>query len=195
MEYHVTLDHNCIIDLETGGENTLYLRSLIDKHRAGTLHLRVAAVGASEKQLGGKLATNFSEFQEKLKLAGLQDIEILPPLMRHDVSFYDHCLLGGPGLLEEEKIYEILFPKHAFSFSEFVTKHGEDPAKGMVTAVALSWRNKICDTQTMWCHIYHKGNIFVTSDEDFLSDSKKPVLEALGAGEILTPKQAAERFL
>lgn len=189
----ITLDHNCIIDLETNSENAPYLRKLINKHRARALHLRVAAVGASEKQLGGKLATNFSEFKEKLKMADLHDVEILPPILRLDISFCDYCLLGGPELLNEQKIYEILFPKHAFSFSEFVTEHGEDPAKGMITPAALSWRNKICDVQTMWCHIHHKGNIFVTSDNDF--HSKKIALEDLGAGEILTPEQAAERFL
>src|SRR5207245_11565393 len=53
------------------------------------------------------------------------------------------------------------------------------------------WRNAKCDTQALWSHVYHKRDVFVTRDANFLKKTKLPGLAALGAGQILVPRDAA----
>jgi hypothetical protein len=57
-----TLDHNCVIDIENGGERALPLRTLIAAHRGGRAMVRLVAVGASERILGGGTIANYGDF-------------------------------------------------------------------------------------------------------------------------------------
>jgi hypothetical protein len=50
-----------------------------------------------------------------------------------------------------------------------------------------TWRNHKCDVLAMWCHIHYGGDVFVTTDRNFMKASKQQRLEALGAREIQTP--------
>jgi hypothetical protein len=43
----------------------------------------------------------------------------------------------------------------------------------------------------MWCHIRYGCDVFVTSDGNFLKDSKRAALIALGAKEVADPERAA----
>jgi hypothetical protein len=46
----------------------------------------------------------------------------------------------------------------------------------------------------IWAHIHHGGDVFVTSDRHFHAQTKKRRLLEIGAGEILTPAEAAAKF-
>ena len=54
-----------------------------------------------------------------------------------------------------------------------------------------TWRNAKCDVLALWSHINDKDDIFVTRDGNIHKQTKKPQLHALGAGDILRPKDAA----
>jgi hypothetical protein len=43
---------------------------------------------------------------------------------------------------------------------------------------------------TLWCHIKHGGNVFVTSDHNFHATTKRDKLKALGVGTVAYPKEA-----
>ena len=47
---------------------------------------------------------------------------------------------------------------------------------------------------SLWSHIHYQGDTFVTSDQDFLQETKKPALIALGAGDILTPQEVVAKL-
>ena len=49
------------------------------------------------------------------------------------------------------------------------------------------WLNKMCDVQSMWCHIHNGNDLFVTTDRNFRKKSKLPKLVKLGAGCIVHP--------
>jgi hypothetical protein len=43
---------------------------------------------------------------------------------------------------------------------------------------------------TLWCHIKHGGDVFVTSDHNFHATTKRDKLKALGVGTVAYPKEA-----
>lgn len=190
----VTLDHNCIIDLEENRPIATHLRTLITMHEQGQVCLRVVGIGASEMKPGGAYATNFAEFQQKLAAAGLGDVEILKPIGYFDITYWDWCVFPSETMLDlERRVHEVLFPNVEFDYAAYCTARGLDPADDAdPTRLRRKWKNAKCDALALWCHIWHHGDIFVTTDRNFHKATKKPQLVALGAGSILYPDEALQ---
>jgi hypothetical protein len=186
---NVTLDTNCIIDLEESRAPAAALLSLIGMHEQGVIRLRVAGISASERQPGGHYAPNFGLFRQKLVNVGLGGVEILKPIGYWDVTYYEWCLWTNDKLVElERQIHSILFPNIEFAYTDYCTARGVMDT----SQVDRKWRNAKCDVLAMWCHIYNGGRIFVTSDPNFLKPNKKAALQTLGAGEIGTPDESLQ---
>ena len=185
---NVTLDTNCIIDLEKASPRATYMKELIQMHKDGKINLRVVAISASERKPDGTYASNFAEFQERVAALGLGQVDILKPIGYFDVSYWDWCLWADEEMLElEQRVHEILFPEIEFSYKEFCRKRGLDPDSGTIDR---RWRNAKCDVLALWSHIWHGDGIFVTSDDNFYKEAKKLDLGSLGAGEIMRPEEA-----
>ena len=187
LKLSLTLDTNCIVDVDENRRSADYVRSLADENKGGIADVAVVAISASEVQPGKRLLTNFSDFESRLADLNLGHSGILLPMAYLDVTFFDKCLFAGDDEIAlEHAIHEILFPGFPF-----------DTAKILGDEKALrSWRNKKCDVQAFWAHLHGKRDIFVTSDDNFLN-SKKPRLEALGSKstKIMRPNEAAEYVL
>lgn len=178
-----TLDHNCIIDLETHTGSQEALRSLLEDHSREIIRLRVTAVGASER--GATQKGNISEFLERLARIGLGGVEVLKPIGRFGITYFDWCLLSGDEMVEVEKhIHQILFPTMEFDYSIYCAQHGIDVNSG---AIDPRWLNAKCDVLSFWCNLHYGNGIYVTSDRNFHKHTKKPRLIALGARGIVRP--------
>ena len=132
MIQRYTLDTNCIIDLEENRPDSVYLKKLIADHAVKKIDLAVVAISASENQLDGKPAWNYSIFEEKLRNTGLDHLEQLLPMAYWDVAFWDHAMGDGDRTLEQS-IHDILFP------GEPIEKPQE------VGFSEKKWRNHKCD--------------------------------------------------
>lgn len=187
----VTLDTNCIIDLERNRPAAAHIRKLIHLHSEGKINLRVVAISASERKPDDTFVSHFDEFKERLAATGLADVEILRTIHYWGISFWGHMLWSGRALSElERKIQEILFPTIELEFSDYCNNRGLDPED---VKAWRRWVNKKCDVLAMWSHIWHEGDVFVTSDlKDFHKENKKSRLITLGAKRILTPYEAVE---
>lgn len=75
-----TLDMNCLIDVEEGRSSAPFIRDLVSLHKQNGINIAISAIGASERQRTGRYAESFSEFQEKLKANGFDNLELLLPL-------------------------------------------------------------------------------------------------------------------
>lgn len=184
----VTLDLNCIISLEKNDARASDLRKLINLHDCGKIILSVPAASASERKPDNTYARHINEFTSRLAPLGLGDVEILHTIAYFGLCFVGYAYLGGGKLAELEKeIQEVLFPKLDLKFSDFRKKHPElEEDKAW-----RRWANKKCDVLGMWSHIWHHGDIFVTSDErHFLRQTEKGKLENLGAGRVFLPDRA-----
>lgn len=182
-----TLDTNSLIDIEEGRPNAPFIREIVSRHGKG-INVAVSAIGASERQRNGRYAQNFSEFKDKLRAIGLQDLELLPPLAYWDVCFWDHCVSADEKDTLESQIHAILFPAIEFLWPEYANARGLPIDNASLDKM---WRNAKCDVLGLWCHIKHGGGVFVTSDTNFHAITKQPALKALGVRTIAYPKDAA----
>jgi len=185
---NITLDMNCIIDLEQGNARAAHLKRLLKIHNDERINLRVVAISASERKPDGTYLSNISEFRDRIARLGLAEVEILPTICYIGLSFIGHCLIGGgaPSKLERE-IQSILFPTIEREYSSFCEKQGIDRDN---PEARQKWRNAKCDVLALWSHIWHNGDIFITSDKNFHKKTKKAKLIALGAVRILKPREA-----
>ena len=182
---HFTLDHNCLVALERREPEALAIRSLVAAHESGQANVAVVAISASENQQGGRRIANFGEFLARLDALGLASLKIILPMAYWDIAFWDHALLTDDAMIMvETDLHTILFPRSAFSFEDFCAANSNDPN------APKKWRNRKCDVQGIWSHIYARRDVFVTSDKEFHKPQKKPALISRGAGAIEYPSTA-----
>jgi hypothetical protein len=67
----VTLDTNCLIDLEETRPATPHVAGLVQGHHHGQIALMVPAIAASERPKEGQSTGNFSYFTSRLASIGL----------------------------------------------------------------------------------------------------------------------------
>lgn len=193
MMLNVTLDNNCIIDLEQNRPTAPYIKSLIQMHREGKINLRVVAISASERKPDDTYTSHFNEFKERIIAVGLGDVEILATPLYTGLGYVGYSLVSGGALEElERKIQGILFPKIELEYSDFCKKRGLDPDSRKAWR---KWVNAKCDVLALWSHIRYDGDIFVTRDKDFHKETVKPRLIELGAGKIFTPAETIKLLL
>lgn len=164
----VTLDHNCLIHLERGGQVDNKIRASLSEP---AYQCFVVNVGASEMQRFGVRPDNYSAFEELLQRIGIAHLPRLDPIGIWDVTFWDHCLYAGDAdqaLLSE--IQAVLFPP--------TDAESDGERKGL---------NRLCDALTMWCHIAYKNDVFMTTDKNFSKATRLPKLLDLGAGRVCAP--------
>jgi hypothetical protein len=174
----LTLDHNVIIDLVNNSPN---VRSLRDSVASGAYDAYVVEIGASEMRRRGIRPDRFDLFKELLAEAGIGSIPRLIPMMIFDVTFWDHCVWFDDEMrVKAQEIENILFGE---SKPIDITGEPDDSPK------VATWLNRLCDVQTMWCHLQNKNDVFVTSDRNFIKATKLPRLLGLGAGRVCTPEE------
>lgn len=171
----ITLDHNCLIDLAQATLTGMRIQALI----SSTGHQPyVVNIGASEMREKGIQPDRYDLFEELLVSAGIADAPRLDPAMIWDVTFWDRCVWIGP---EDERL---LGEIEAILFGD---SPSVSPSAGLDSPEGKKWLNRVCDVQSMWCHIRSGNDLFLTSDRNFLKQTKLPRLLSLGAGAIQSP--------
>jgi hypothetical protein len=184
---NVTLDKNCVIDLEEGRSASVDVRRLIELNDSSRICVCLPAIMASERLRDGTYRSNFIGFEEWLQSLGLAHLKLLYPPAYLDITFFDRSIFADEYDDLEKQIHAILFPDLEFTFADFCAARGVEPNSGP----SPKWRNAKFDVLSMWCHIHYAGDIFVTSDENFHKAAKKPQLIALGAKAIMRPSEAS----
>ncbi|HEV7990565.1 MAG TPA: hypothetical protein VGP25_02020 [Gemmatimonadaceae bacterium] len=183
MVRRVTLDTNCLLDLEERTERAPAVRALISLHNTGDLTLSVPAIMASERQRGGVYLSSFAEFTDRLSSLGVGHLPLLPPMGYWDVGFWDHMLWTDDAMIEfERQIHDVLHPDIQFEYGDHCRELAIGPE---AMPPERRWRNAKCDAQVLWSHIHHGGELLVTNHLNFIKQSKLPRLIELGAGAIV----------
>jgi len=183
-----TLDSNCIISIDEGGEDAAFVRRLVDAHAAGKAQVAIVALAAAEKQRTGSYLDNLDAFRDRLAALNLAHLEILKPMAYFDISFPNWCIEADDAMAALEKqIHDIVFPQSEFTWHNYADANGLDPDS---LSPHGGWRSRKCAVQEMWTHIHNKRDVFVTANDEFHKPAKKTALFALGAGQIERPAQA-----
>lgn len=189
----VTLDTTCLIDLaERRRPHAGYLQQLAWMHDQRQITLRVVAIGACERQPDGVYANDLCAFRSRLEDVGLGHVQILRPLFHWGLTFdeWSCWAVGEPDLLEQ-RIHAVLFGQMPYLWGDYAAQGDEQHSLELLYA---RWRSARCAAAVMWGHIYHGGQMFVTRDDAFLHHGARKALHELGAGSILTPRDAAARL-
>lgn len=187
----VTLDYNCLIDLKEERPNAKAIRQIVDLHRQKHVQLLIPGISASERKKDHNGPAHFfDEFTDLLDHHKIPRECIVYPIARGDLTYSDASYLAPEDpaykILEWE-IHQILHPQIQYNYQVHCQISGYTGQ-----TVDLKWLNRICDTQTMWCHLTCKSDVFVSTDENFHKQTKKPKLISLGAGNICKPDEALE---
>jgi hypothetical protein len=188
----ITLDTNCLVDLELKEGAYIDLQKIISSHNLGNIEVSVPGIGASERLKGGTFAKSFTAFQERLRRISPKELHILKPLAYWNISYWDWSILAGEDTVGlERNIHNVLFPEHKFIWSDQAELLGLDSniAASEDHKEFIKWRNRKCDVLGLWCHIFYANDIFVTRDKNFHKKSKKPLLINLGAKSICYPSE------
>lgn len=181
-----TLDTNCLIALEEQRDTAHGVRALLGRHTARSAIVQIVATTASENQLDGEPTTNFTVFQRRLEAAGMGDLPILKPAALFDFAYWDWAVWASESTTEElQEIHDVLFPALPFDFE---TDASMTPAEGK--QAKRKWRNYGLDGLGLHTHIQAGGDVYVTSDKNFMKQTKKAPLARLGAPLILNPHEA-----
>jgi len=188
----ITLDTNCLVDLELKEGAYIDLQEIISSYNLGNIEVSVPGIGASERLKGGTFADSFTVFQKRLRRISPKELDILRPLLYLDICYLDWSILAGEDTVElERNIHNVLFPEYEFAWSDQAKLLGLDPniAFSESHKECMKWRNRKCDVLGLWCHIFYANDIFVTRDKNFHKKSKKPLLIDLGAKSICCPSE------
>ncbi|MBI3917197.1 MAG: hypothetical protein HY322_09340 [Betaproteobacteria bacterium] len=174
----ITLDHNCIINLENRTDIGKAIEAIVSDKKNNCF---VVNIGASEMREKGVRPDHYEKFEELLAAAGISRLPRLNPMPILDVTFFDRCILADEDMIKlATAIEDALFSEA--SRIDIASVGLDSPAGG-------KWLNRLCDVHSMWCHIRNGNEVFLTTDSNFTKATKLPRLVALGAGRISHPNE------
>ena len=168
----LTLDTHCLTDLENRTGQAAAIWELITLHRAGQIQLFVSAISPAETAPGTVAPENDRQLEDRLEALGINDLPSVLPTGRNEMSFWGAAVYGDDNDGLAEKISRVVHSTVDTLFIRQRTRHVFSDVEGLVA------------------HIRSGHDIFVTSNEGFLKDSRRQPLLALGAQDILTPEDA-----
>ncbi len=182
----ITLDNNCLIDLEQTQGAAASLTALVNLWRLQKIQLCVTAITAAEVTRTGQMAPRLDDFDMRLSKAGLQGVRVLPSIFYRGIGYYGGTsIYGTPDMFQFEKsIHNVLFPNIEYEYQEYCLRKGIPTTRGYIDP---KWRNAKIDVLCLWSHIHARAEKFVTRDKNFHKASKKSALIQLGANDILYP--------
>ena len=168
----LTLDAQCLTDLENRTGQTAAIWELIALHRAGLIQLFVSAIAPAEDPAGKAAPENDRPLEDRLEALGINDLPSVLPTGQNEMSFWGAAVYKDENDRLAEKISRVV---HSTVDTLFLNRRA---------------RNVLCDVEGLAAHIRSGHDIFVTSSQHFLKDSRRQPLLALGAQHILTPEDA-----
>lgn len=179
----VALDWNCIISLEEGRPDVVYLRQLQTWHMQGKITLWFPGPSRLENPRDReKLSIGHEEWDTKMRNVGLADIELRYATTRAFLSrdgryIFDESLEH----LIRREIHAILSPSIDYMYNDYCLREGVEPynmhaflnlsevhqaATEKQRRIARKWNNAKCDSLSLHAYSTWSGpnDLFVTDD-------------------------------
>lgn len=188
----LTLDWNCVIEVEENRTQAENVTELIRFHRLGRFEVALLAASASENTKSKRFPGNAKVFKERVSKLGWQDLPLVPMPAVIGLSYWGFCYyVGDIEKFERDRdaIWQVMAPlvprKPADHLSE-----GKKMTDDAIQSEDLSkWRNTWCDVISAYSHIQAGRDVFVTNNtKDFQKNASE--LAKLGMKHISTPLEA-----
>lgn len=188
----LTLDWNCVIEVEEDRPQAPCVRELIHSHRNGELEVALLAASASKNTRSKRFPGNAAFFCERISAIGWQDLPLVPMPGVIGLSYLDFCFIVGDDKqfkLDMDALWQAIAPKIPKDPSDHLPP-GENLSDDLIQSEHLSkWRNTWCDVVSAYSHVHQRRDIFVTNNtRDFQANKEK--LSALGMRHIGKPSEA-----
>ena len=185
----LTLDWNCVIEVEEVRSQCCDVLELIERHRAGSIEVALLAASASENTKSKVFPGNAEVFMARVAQLGWDDLPLVRMPGVYGLSYWDFAYYVNDADLFDQQmaaIWSIIAPKVRQELSDHLPGI-RDPSDGILQSPQLAkWRNTWCDVMSAYCHIHERRDIFVTNNtRDFQANAKG--LAALGMIQIATP--------
>lgn len=185
----LSLDWNCVIEVEENRAEARAVRSLVEMHRSGRLEVGLLATSASENLRNSPgLPITPDRFRDRIAALGWADLPIVPTLAVWGMTFWGSAFWAdgseGPVI---SALWSVIgktgLPK---DLETFRNQHGI-PASLPLEATEFSrWRNTWCDVHSALAHIKAERDVFITTNtKDFQHNAAD--LAKLGMSRIETP--------
>lgn len=188
----LTLDWNCVIEVEENRPQASTVRDLISRHRKGRFEVALLAASASENSKSKRFPGNATLFVKRVSALGWSDLPLVLMPGVIGLSYLEFCFYVGDAeqfQKDMDALWQVIAPN--------VPKR---PVDHLPEGIPLSddtiqseylwkWRNTWCDVVSAYSHIYAGRDIFVTNNtRDFQNNAEK--LSSLGMRCITSPTEA-----
>ena len=188
----LTLDWNCVIEVEQGRPQANCVTELIRLHRLGCFEVALLAASASENTKSKRFPGNATVFKERISSLGWQDLPLVPMPGIVGLSYWDFCYYVDDVVKfqqDRDEIWNVIAP----SIPKEPIDHlpvGKQMTDDAIQSAELSkWRNTWCDVISAYSHIHEGRDVFVTNNtKDFQKHASE--LAKLGMMQIATPADA-----
>lgn len=187
----LTLDWNCVIEVEEDRPQAAYVRDLVDRHRKGQFEVALLAASASENSRSKRFPGNATIFVRRVSALGWQDLPLVPMPAVLGLSYWDFCYCVGDDekfQTDMDTLWQAIAPNVPKEPSDHLPS-GMSLSDGAIHSEHLwKWRNTWCDVISAYFHVHERRDIFVTNNiRDFQNRLDK--LSALGMRHIVTPAE------
>lgn len=187
----LTLDWNCIIEVEENRSQAQYVRELVIRHRDGQFEVALLAASASENLRSKRFPGSANAFTERVSALGWSDLPLVRMPGVQGLSFVNFSYLVGDGekfKRDMDALWQAIAPRVPRNPCDHLPS-GMEYCNGTLQSEELSkWRNTWCDVVSAYSHIQERRDIFVTNNtRDFQKNRDK--LSALGMRIIATPAE------
>jgi hypothetical protein len=185
----LTLDWNCVIEVEEGRSQASCVTNLVNAHRIGEFEVALLAASASENTKSKLFPGNAGVFKRRVAQLGWDDLPLVPMPGIIGLSYWGFSFYVGDGEVfkrDMDALWQIIAPKLQRKPLDHLID-GQALEDNWMQSEALSkWRNAWCDVVSAYSHIHAARDIFVTNNtRDFQKNA--PALALLGMKNISTP--------
>lgn len=187
----LTLDWNCVIEVEEARPQAAYVRDLINCHRNGQFEVALLAASASENSKSKRFPGHASLFVERVSALGWEDLPLVPMpgvwgLSYRDFSYYVED--GEKFERDMHAIWQAIAPSVPYEPSDHLPQGMELNDDAAQSEYLAKWRNTWCDVVSAYSHIQDGRDIFVTNNtRDFQRNFEQ--LAGLGMRHISIPAE------
>ena len=185
----LTLDWNCVIEVEEGRPQAAQVVDLVSRHRQGQFEVALLAASASENSRSKRFPGNANLFKDRVLALGWNDLPLVPMPGIVGLSYWDFCYsVDDSDKFEREMdaLWCVIAPKVSSRPSEHLPTGVSLTDEAIQSEQLSRWRNAWCDVISAYSHIRDGRDVFVTNNtRDFQDNSE--ALSRLGMMHIYTP--------
>lgn len=187
----LSLDWNCVIEVEEKQLQAEYVQRLIECHRAGRCEVALLATSGSENTGSKLFPGSYNVFMDRITALGWHDLPHVPMPGVYGLTFFGHAQWVDDGDVEEslDRFWQVIASATPRNPHEHLPSGEELTDESIQSENLAKWRNAWCDVMSAYTHVHAKRDIFVTNNtKHFQKNAER--LAQLGMKMIRSPRDA-----